>query len=149
MASFPLLATMQSYLTGDALSQGAWNAFSLLLVGLFWGGTNPMIKYGTKGVEDIKHDNAIIQFLKKVFYLGTRWQYMVPFLLNLSGSVVYYYTLGKARLSLAVPLVNSATFIVTAIVSTLFGERIEGGKTAYLGIVFVVIGITLCVISAQ
>jgi hypothetical protein len=36
----------------------AWQAISFLLVGAFWGCTNPLLKRGSKGVESIKADSA-------------------------------------------------------------------------------------------
>lgn len=49
----------------------------------------------------------------------------MPLAINLSGSVVYYYTLGHAELSMAVPITNAMTFVVTALTGQLIGERIE------------------------
>ncbi|RKP33359.1 hypothetical protein BJ085DRAFT_24971, partial [Dimargaris cristalligena] len=64
--------------------------------------------------------------------------------LNLSGSMVYYYTLGKSDLSLAVPITNSLTFVFTALAGYLLGEDI-GSKKTWLGMSLVVAGVALCV----
>ncbi|KAF9345169.1 hypothetical protein BGX26_003453, partial [Mortierella sp. AD094] len=80
------------------------------------------------------------------WYLFTRWQYVVPLALNLCGSVVYYYTLGKADLSLAVPITNSLTFIFTTLAGILLGESI-GSPRSWLGMAMVVLGVGLCVQS--
>jgi len=79
-------------------------------------------------------------------YLFTRWQYVLPLLLNLSGSIVYYYTLGKSELSLAVPITNSLTFIFTTLAGFLVGEKI-GGIETWVGMAFTVVGVGLCVQS--
>ncbi|CAG8775919.1 4136_t:CDS:2, partial [Acaulospora morrowiae] len=63
---------------------------------LCWGFTNPFIKKGSVGLENIKHESWIKQILGEIWFLATRWQFIVPLLLNLGGSVVYYYTLGHA-----------------------------------------------------
>ncbi|CAG8623535.1 13439_t:CDS:2, partial [Acaulospora colombiana] len=75
------------------------------------------------GLEDIKRDSWIKQILGEIWFLVTRWQFIIPLLLNLSGSVVYYHTLGRADLSLAVPITNSLTFIFTTIAASLLGEE--------------------------
>ncbi|KAK3710164.1 hypothetical protein QZH41_010554, partial [Actinostola sp. cb2023] len=49
--------------------------------------------------------------------------YMIPFLLNQSGSVLFYLTLASADLSLAVPITNSLTFLFTILTGKLLGEE--------------------------
>ncbi|CAB3370756.1 Hypothetical predicted protein [Cloeon dipterum] len=97
---------------------------SLLAVGALWGGTNPFIKRGSKGVQ--------------------KWQYILPFLLNQCGSVVYFLTLQQTDLSLAVPIANALTFLFTALVGHLLGEE-KIDKETLCGITLVVVGISLCV----
>uniref|UniRef100_A0A8B9N6N9 Transmembrane protein 234 n=1 Tax=Accipiter nisus TaxID=211598 RepID=A0A8B9N6N9_9AVES len=59
----------------------------------------------------------------------SRWEtYMVPFLLNQGGSLLFYLTLASADLSLAVPLCNSLALIVTLVTGRLLGEDI-GSKS--------------------
>ncbi|CAJ0768890.1 10723_t:CDS:2 [Entrophospora sp. SA101] len=72
--------------------------------------------------------------------------YILPLLLNLSGSIVYYYTLGQSDLSLAIPITNSLTFIFTTLAASLIGEEI-GSKETWIGMGLVVIGVGLCVDS--
>lgn len=109
---------------------------SLLLVSVLWGCTNPLLKRGTEGIENVTKTNRVSQLLAEVkflflnlkvnfkikfacvYFLQTftfhdKWfwlhllpyvaaQYLVPFLLNQSGSLVYYYTLsttGEAHTS--------------------------------------------------
>ncbi|KAF8942005.1 heme binding [Haplosporangium gracile] len=119
------------------------NAIGFILVALCWGFTNPFIKNGSKGLESIKRDSWIRQVAAEYWYLLTRWQYVVPLVLNLCGSVVYYHTLGKADLSLAVPITNSLTFIFTTLAGILLGESI-GSPRSWLGMTMVVLGVGLC-----
>ncbi|GCB71225.1 hypothetical protein scyTo_0010956 [Scyliorhinus torazame] len=72
--------------------------------------------------------------------------YLVPFLLNQSGSVIYYFTLASTDLSLAVLLSNSLTFLFTLLTGKLLGEDI-GGKQATTGMLLIIVGVTLCVAS--
>lgn len=121
-------------------------AASLIVVAGLWGATNPFIKSGSKGIESIKASTPVRQFVAELLFLMTNWKYLVPFLLNQSGSVMYYITLASADLSLAVPITNSLTFIFTAISGHMLGERIKSRKTVF-GMVLVVAGVTLCVLD--
>ncbi|XP_060599715.1 transmembrane protein 234 homolog [Ruditapes philippinarum] len=118
----------------------------LIVVAGFWGATNPFIKRGSKGIESIKESSPFKQFIAELLFLITNWKYLLPFLINQAGSVLYYITLASADLSLAVPITNSLTFIFTAISGHLLGERIESKKTI-IGMLLVVCGVTLCVLD--
>lgn len=50
-------------------------------------------------------------------------QYLLPFLLNQCGSVLYFLTLQSTDLSLALPVSNSLTFVFTAITGWFLGEE--------------------------
>ena len=128
------------------MASSAEEIFWLTVVALLWGGTNPLIKKGGKGIEKINKSNFITQILAEIWFLITNWRYLVPFLLNQSGSLVYYLTLASADISLAVPIANCLTFIITTLSGRLLGERALV-KRSYLGIVLVAIGVFVCVWS--
>uniref|UniRef100_A0A8C1IZC3 Transmembrane protein 234 n=1 Tax=Cyprinus carpio TaxID=7962 RepID=A0A8C1IZC3_CYPCA len=81
--------------------------------------------------------------------------YLVPFLLNQSGSFVFYFTLASTvenavcfvDLSLAAPMVNSLTFLFMLLMGKLLGEEFEG-KRAVLGMLLIMSGVTVCVLSS-
>ncbi|XP_038650694.1 transmembrane protein 234 isoform X1 [Scyliorhinus canicula] len=118
----------------------------LLLVALLWGGTNPFLKKGTEGMEKVQSRNFVIQLFAEMKFLFLNYKYLVPFLLNQSGSVIYYFTLASTDLSLAVLLSNSLTFLFTLLTGKLLGEDI-GGKQATAGMLLIIVGVTLCVAS--
>ncbi|KAM3594876.1 uncharacterized protein V6R79_015272 [Siganus canaliculatus] len=120
---------------------------ALVLVSMLWGCTNPLLKRGTEGIENVTKTNRISQLLAEVKFLFLNFKYLVPFLLNQSGSLVYYYTLSTTELSLAVPVTNSLTFLCTLLTGRLLGEQF-GGKQAIAGMCLTVAGITLCIISS-
>lgn len=122
------------------------NALWLTVVACLWGSTNPYVKRGSVGIEHVKASNAVWQFLKELQFLVTNWKYMIPFLINQSGSIVYYLTLATADLSLAVPITNSLTFMFTTLTGKLLGERIRNKET-YIGMLFVLAGVSLCVLD--
>lgn len=123
-----------------------WQNVALVLVGLFWGVTNPFIRRGATGVDEIKSDSKWLKTFLELKFLVTRWQYILPFLINQCGSILYVYTLQEAELSLAVPVANSFTFLFTALTAILLGEQKCGWKT-YFGIGLVITGITICIIE--
>ncbi|XP_070556006.1 transmembrane protein 234 homolog isoform X3 [Ptychodera flava] len=123
-----------------------YNAVWLTVVAFLWGATNPLIKQGSAGIDKIQKSNAVWQFVAEIIYLTTNWKYIVPFLINQSGSLVYYPTLASVDLSLAVPITNSLTFIFTTLTGKILGEKI-GNKETYIGMVFVVAGVSLCVMD--
>ncbi|XP_040055171.1 transmembrane protein 234 [Gasterosteus aculeatus] len=120
---------------------------SLLLVSALWGCTNPFLKRGTEGIEHVRHSSRVSQLLAEGKFLLLNLKYLIPFLLNQSGSLVYYYTLSTTELSLAVPVANSLTFLCTLFTGKLLGEEF-GGKQAVAGMFLTMAGIGLCVLSS-
>ncbi|KAL3968841.1 hypothetical protein ACER0C_028798 [Sarotherodon galilaeus] len=120
---------------------------SLLLVSVLWGCTNPFLKRGTEGIENVTKTSKVAQLLAELRFLFLNIKYLVPFLLNQSGSVVYYYTLSTTELSFAVPVANSLTLLCTLLTGKFLGEEI-GGKQAVVGMFLTMAGITLCIISS-
>ncbi|PIK55974.1 hypothetical protein BSL78_07122 [Apostichopus japonicus] len=103
------------------------SVFSAVLVALLWGVTNPLMKRGGQGIDKIQRSNFFLQFLAELKHLFLNWQYLLPFILNQSGSVLFYVTLATSELSLVVPVTNSLTFLFTTVTGSLLGEDI-GGK---------------------
>ncbi|KAK0153381.1 Transmembrane protein 234 [Merluccius polli] len=120
---------------------------SLLLVAALWGCTNPFLKRGTVGLEAVRGTSTVSQVLAEVRFLLLNLQYLVPFLLNQLGSLVYYFTLASTDLSLAVPVTNSLTFLLTVLTGKCLGEEF-GGIRAVGGMLLTMVGITLCILSS-
>eukprot|EP01132_Coremiostelium_polycephalum_P004925 gene4925-6139_t len=99
------------------------NVLSLILVGFIWGATNPLIKRGSEGVSSVKKDNFILQIIYEFIYLWSRPSYLIPMLINLSGSIVFFYTLSQTDISLVVPISNSLTFLFTTLMGMILGEK--------------------------
>ncbi|XP_030627682.1 transmembrane protein 234 [Chanos chanos] len=136
-----------SHKTGNQAMVSTVEVLCLLLVAVLWGATNPFLKKGTEGIEHVREGNKVVQFLAEVKFLFLNIKYLVPFLLNQSGSVVYYFTLASTDLSLAVPVVNSLTFLFTLLTGKLLGEDF-GGKGAVIGMLLTMLGVTLCIVSS-
>ena len=127
---------------GSSLQHTLW----FVAVALVWGSTNPLLRRGSQGIEKIQKSNKILQLLAELKFLALNWHYAIPFLINQSGSVLYYLTIAGADISLAVPITNSLTFLVTTLAGRALGEKVHSFWT-YVGIALVMCGITLCVLS--
>ncbi|KOC69795.1 Transmembrane protein 234 like protein, partial [Habropoda laboriosa] len=69
--------------------------------------------------------------------------YIIPFIINQSGSVLYFLILSNTDISLAVPVTNSLTFVITAITGWILGEE-KIHRNTYIGMVLIMIGTVLC-----
>lgn len=120
-------------------------AFWFLLVSLLWGATNPFLKKGSAGIQEVKHSNKVLRFLLEMKFLALNWRYMLPFTINQLGAVLFYTTIGRAEITLAVPVTNSLTFLFTTLFGRLLGEKIS--KQTVLGMMLVLTGVALCITS--
>ncbi|XP_019873491.1 transmembrane protein 234 homolog [Aethina tumida] len=120
-----------------------YELISLVCVAALWGGTNPLIKKNSKGIIKVKGANRFIQFLLELKFLATNITYLVPMFINQMGSVLYFLTLQNVDLSLSVPVANSLTFVFTAIVGCILGEKLPNRDTC-LGIILIILGTIFC-----
>ncbi|XP_021016770.1 transmembrane protein 234 isoform X2 [Mus caroli] len=132
---------------------------ALVLVAALWGGTQPLLKRASSGLEQVRERTWARQLLQemKTLFGNTEvrlalsdepgnTEYLMPFLLNQNGSLLYYLTLASTDLTLAVPICNSLAIVFTLIVGKVLGEDI-GGK-AVAGMVLTITGITVCITSS-
>ncbi|XP_053310740.1 transmembrane protein 234 [Spea bombifrons] len=125
----------------------AEDLFSLIVVSFLWGATNPFLRKGAEGLEGVKEERSLKQLLSEASFLISNWRYVIPFLLNQSGSVIFYLTLASAELSMAVPICNSLALVFTMVTGKVLGENIGGGR-AVLGLFLTTLGISICVASS-
>ena len=123
-----------------------WDVVLFIVTALFWGVTNPLLKEGSHSVEKVKGDNRLKQILMEVVFLIKNWTYTVPLIANQLGSALFFFCLTRTELSLAVPVVNSLTFIFTTITGYYLGESLSR-KTVF-GASLVTVGAILCVLSS-
>ncbi|XP_053123989.1 transmembrane protein 234 isoform X1 [Hemicordylus capensis] len=121
---------------------------ALIMVAVLWGGTNPFLKRGTEGLEQVKGEKRTLQLLAEMKFLCLNYKYMVPFVLNQCGSVVYYFTLASTDLTLAVPLCNSLALMFTLATGKMLGEDL-GGARAALGMLLTALGVALCIAASM
>lgn len=86
----------------------------LLLVGTIWGITNVLMKRGSLGINELPAKPGVFaSLLQEIIFLVTSPLYVASFLGNMMGSVLFYYTLSHADVSLVAPTANALTFIAT------------------------------------
>ncbi|XP_068124978.1 transmembrane protein 234 [Hyperolius riggenbachi] len=129
------------------MAVAAGDLCSLLLVSLMWGVTNPFLRSGAAGVESVREERKVWRLFSQARFLISNYRYIIPFLLNQCGSMVFYFTLASTELSLAVPICNSLALVFTVVTGWVLGEDI-GGKGAVLGLFITMMGITICVVSS-
>ncbi|XP_037683789.1 transmembrane protein 234 isoform X4 [Choloepus didactylus] len=100
---------------------------ALVLVAALWGGTQPLLKRASAGLQQVHERSWAQQLLQEMKTLFLNTEYLVPFLVNQCGSLLYYFTLASTDLTLAVPICNSLAIVFTLIVGKILGEDI-GGK---------------------
>jgi drug/metabolite transporter (DMT)-like permease len=98
---------------------------SLVVVSLLWGITNPFIKAGSAGIDDVKGANPI---LAQIVFLATNYKFVVPFLFNQLGAIIFLFTLGNADLSIAIPFVHALVLVITALTGQFLNEQLNRGN---------------------
>ncbi|KAJ0119266.1 integral membrane protein [Diaporthe amygdali] len=110
------------------------------LVGIAWGLTTPFIRRAAKDHHPAPHpllesDAVKASWLKSRVYgaffavldLLRNPRYAVPLLLNLTGSVWFFLLIGKAELSLTVPIVNTLAFLFTVVGDWVLPQGFQDG----------------------
>ncbi|KAL6896112.1 hypothetical protein HDV57DRAFT_512580 [Trichoderma longibrachiatum] len=132
---------------------------SFILVGLAWGLTTPFIRRAARAHKPRPHPllddpsvarswlrSRLLAALFAALDLLRNPRYAVPLLLNLTGSVWFFLLIGKAELSLTVPIVNAMAFLFTVLGEWFVEGKVISRETG-IGMVLSLAGIALCVQS--
>jgi hypothetical protein len=123
---------------------------SMVLVGALWGCTNPLLRKGaveTTASNDRKSSsNSFLRSTLRLFLNAKVW---LPYLLNQSGSIVFYILLANSDLSLAVPVCNALALVFSLITGIFVGEPIQKPFQTFIGAALVLLGTTICVSSGD
>ncbi|KAL4486803.1 hypothetical protein ABPG72_006635 [Tetrahymena utriculariae] len=114
----------------------------LILVGIMWGITNPLMEMGSKS-QNLEQFDISLKFFLSIF---TRIAFLLPFIVNQAASVLFNILLGRAPLTTAQAIANSCSSVVTLATESIIKKKPITLKTV-LGIAFVTFGIYLCVTS--
>lgn len=125
----------------------AYELFWLFVPSIIWGITNPLIKQQSSGIENVYSNNILSSLLMKFKFVFLQWKIFLPFFVNQIGSVAYFFTLKFTDISIAVPVVNSLTLVITSITGSLV-VREKYSLRSLLGMLFVVCGVSLCLLDS-
>lgn len=128
-----------------------------LLVGACWGLTTPFMRLAAlnytppprPSLTDPRNSwlkRKILGIWYAVIGVLSRPAYAVPLLLNVTGSVWFFVLIGKAELSLTVPITNSLAFLFT-VLGEWWAEKKVISRDTWIGMALVLGGIGLCVQS--
>ncbi|KAF2812535.1 uncharacterized protein BDZ99DRAFT_518366 [Mytilinidion resinicola] len=128
-----------------------------LLVGAAWGLTTPFMRRAAinytpptrPSVTDPRNSwlkRKILGVFWAVVDLLRRPAYAIPLLCNVTGSIWFFLLIGKAELSLTVPITNSLAFLFT-VLGEWWAEGKVINKDTWIGMALVLGGIALCVQS--
>jgi len=94
----------------------------LVTVAITWGVTNTLMKTSVDEVESCSSNTApwYTNLWTELASLVKNWKYLCAYGANQMGSLLFYYSLGFCQLSIASPLVNVMTFVVTFLADQYF-----------------------------
>lgn len=134
---------------------------ALILVGAFWGCTNPLLRQGslkaaeseqqkppvdtpsTSNAATAAADATTTSWTKQLrkFRHVRVW---LPYAVNQSGSLLFYVALSQTDLSLAVPIANALALVFSVVTTFLIGEPLHQPLKTVAGAALVVGGVALC-----
>ncbi|KAJ1433306.1 hypothetical protein B484DRAFT_326837 [Ochromonadaceae sp. CCMP2298] len=125
-------------------SEWALSAVGYAAVGILWGCSNPFIKHGQAGQGRTEKSSV----LGEIYSLLSKPRLLIPFMVNQSGSLVYYYMLSSEPVSRASPICNALTFLFTAITGYFcFGEEVQNPLLVLLGVLCILLGVYICLME--
>lgn len=149
----------------------ALDVVSLVLVGAFWGCTNPLLRKGSTEVaaaaaaassppaeatssspDQNKDPKDRPAAAKKVIASLSKFRNVrvwLPYALNQFGSLLFYFTLSQSDLSLAGPISNALALVFSVATSYAIGEEVNQPVRTVVGSAFVVAGVAICLLSKQ
>lgn len=130
----------------------------LLLAALLWGTTNPALKAASgEKTEKATHDGTSTSpnsskaspssSSPSLVSLLLNWRFLLPFLLNQSGSIFYLHSLATVGVSFAVPTCNALTMVITGISGRWYGEKQRMNKRIMTGMILILIGVSICIMA--
>lgn len=141
------------YRRPTAIMAKSTEMISLILVGAFWGCTNPLLRKGSMeeqhpSASDDK-ESSFFSTLKVTLSKFRKVRVWLPYALNQCGSLLFYYSLASSDLSMAVPVCNALSLVFSCITSYALGERVHQPVLAICGSALVMVGVAVCMSSQE
>jgi drug/metabolite transporter (DMT)-like permease len=135
---------------------------SLVLVGAFWGCTNPLLRKGSASLDVAPtntnkaaaraNERSKSSGLSLMHQLG-KFRYVsvwLPYAMNQLGSLLFYYTLSKTDLSLTVPSCNALALVFSIATSWLvLKEPVDRPVQIVNGAALIMCGVAVCVYASE
>ena len=128
---------------------------AMILVGALWGCTNPLLRHEAVRAEDSinqsypQEDPSFLSSLLRMTKKFCRIGVLMPYILNQTGSVLFYFLLGNAEISAAVPICNGLALFFSVATTFAAGENVHSPLRTIVGSSLVVIGVATCVMSPR
>ncbi len=113
----------------------------LCLVAFFWGTSNPLMK--KVSADDPAKPTGSNSPIMHILSLFKRWKFVLAYLYDQAGSMLYYYALQTTDLSTAVPIANGLTFAVAGMTEAIVDQRLPSRQTIE-GTVLILAGVYVC-----
>jgi drug/metabolite transporter (DMT)-like permease len=113
----------------------------IFIAALLWGTTNPLLKRYSKGLAADGSMGSDIKFLLK------KPKYLVAQILNLCGSVSFFWGLRNVDVSVGSIAANSMAFVITTVVSIFVLREGALRLRTGVGMLFVLIGTAVCTVA--
>uniref|UniRef100_A0A9L0JXB2 Transmembrane protein 234 n=1 Tax=Equus asinus TaxID=9793 RepID=A0A9L0JXB2_EQUAS len=84
---------------------------ALVLVAALWGGTQPLLKRASSGLQQVHERTWARQLLQEMKTLFLNTEYLMPFFLNQCGSLLYYLTLASTAVTSPSPLTGACGIV--------------------------------------
>lgn len=120
---------------------------SLVVVGAFWGCTNPLLLRGSHQIDTIEKEKSAGNKTSTLLDQLTKFRHVavwLPYIINQCGSLVFYLTLSQSGLSLAGPACNALALVFSVATSWYIGESIHRPYQTVLGAGLIIVGVTIC-----
>lgn len=99
--------------------------------------------------KDAKENSSFFKGITRTLMQFRRPGVFLPYLLNQSGSFIYYKLAATSDMTTAVPACNALAMVFSSLTSYLLGERLDKPARAFVGAVLVSVGVILCMITAE
>lgn len=110
---------------------------SIIVAAILWGTTDAFMKFCSPP-QVLKNAGIVSYFLS----LLSKPSYLLCLIFNQIGSIVYYFSLATAPLSLVSPVVNTTKLLVNVLVGRTLGEPSFSWRKT-IGLVVLFVGIQL------
>ena len=129
--------------------QLSWDLLLCIVVGILWGATNTFIRFGALAVQRKRLALSrttcapIRSALGDLSLLLTTPSFIIPQSLNLCGSAAFTWLLGRVRLTVAGPVVNTVALTANTAADWAAGEPVQL-RFALPAVALVAAGAALC-----